>query len=140
MLADGFLRLARQGNGMQRFLRYQAQAERLYRRAVKEFERVSKLRPELSNEPFPLRATPPNHQKTQLVAPSIWSPVPRPTNPFLPRLFAQVMQALPPANCLLLVGQALPPAKLVPPTPRPDTAGDLAAGALKNPSRSTPDR
>ena len=30
MLADGFLRLARQGNGIQLFLRYQAQAERLY--------------------------------------------------------------------------------------------------------------
>jgi hypothetical protein len=29
MLADGFLRLARQGNGIQLFLRYQAQAERL---------------------------------------------------------------------------------------------------------------
>src|SRR5215472_13032334 len=33
------------------FLRYQAQAERLYRRAVEEFERVKKLRAELSDEP-----------------------------------------------------------------------------------------
>jgi hypothetical protein len=47
MLADGFFRLARQGNGIQLFLRYQAQAERLYRRAVEEFERLRKLRPEL---------------------------------------------------------------------------------------------
>jgi hypothetical protein len=51
-LADGFLRLARQGNGIQLFLRYQAQAERLYRRAVEEFERVKKLRGELPTEPI----------------------------------------------------------------------------------------
>ena len=31
-LADGFLRLARHGNGIQLFLRYQAQTERLHRR------------------------------------------------------------------------------------------------------------
>jgi hypothetical protein len=52
MLADGFFRLARQGNGIQLFLRYQAQAERLYRRAVEEFERLKKLRPELPNQPI----------------------------------------------------------------------------------------
>ena len=51
-LADGFFRLARHGNGIQLFLRYQAQVERLYRRAVEEFERVKKLRPELSDEPI----------------------------------------------------------------------------------------
>jgi hypothetical protein len=51
-LADGFLRLARHGNGIQLFLRYQAQAERLYRRAVEDFERIRKLRPELPNEPI----------------------------------------------------------------------------------------
>jgi hypothetical protein len=51
-LADGFLRLARQGNGIQLFLRYQAQAERLYRRAVEDFERVRKLRAELPIEPI----------------------------------------------------------------------------------------
>ena len=54
-LADGFFRLARQSNGMQLFLRYQAQAEGLYPRAVKEFERLKKLRPELPNEPIPAR-------------------------------------------------------------------------------------
>jgi hypothetical protein len=51
-LADGFLRLARHGNGIQLFLRYQAQTERLYRRAVEDFERIRKLRPELPNEPI----------------------------------------------------------------------------------------
>ena len=52
MLADGFFRLARQGNGIQLVLRYQAQAERLYRRAVEEFERLRKLRPDLPNKPI----------------------------------------------------------------------------------------
>jgi hypothetical protein len=51
-LADGFLRLARHGNGIQIFLQYQAQTERLYRRAVEDFERIRKLRPELPNEPI----------------------------------------------------------------------------------------
>lgn len=37
-LAEGFHRLARQANSWSLFLRYQAQAERLYRRAVEEFE------------------------------------------------------------------------------------------------------
>ena len=34
------------------FLRYQAQTERHYRRAVEEFERLKRLRPELPNEPI----------------------------------------------------------------------------------------
>jgi hypothetical protein len=52
ILADGFQLLARQGNSSPLFLRYQAQVERLYRRAVEEFERLKKLRPELPNEPI----------------------------------------------------------------------------------------
>ena len=74
-----------QRNSIPLFLGYQAQVDRLYRRGVEESERR--------------RSFGRSHQ----------------TNPFLPRLFAQVIEALPPANCLLLVGQALPPAKLVPP-------------------------
>ncbi len=50
-LADGFNRLTRQSNSWSLFLRYQAQAERLYRRAVEEFSRVKALRDELPNEP-----------------------------------------------------------------------------------------
>ncbi|MGO9263258.1 MAG: hypothetical protein ACLQU1_44305 [Bryobacteraceae bacterium] len=34
------------------FLRYQAQTERLYRRAIEEFERLKALRAELPNEPI----------------------------------------------------------------------------------------
>jgi hypothetical protein len=58
-LADGFLRLARQSNGWSLFLRYQAQAERLYRRSLEEFTRLKALRPELPNEPIsPLQPQP----------------------------------------------------------------------------------
>jgi hypothetical protein len=44
-LAEGFLRQIRQSNGWSLFLRYQAQSERLYRRALEEFERLQSLRP-----------------------------------------------------------------------------------------------
>src|SRR5882724_9960175 len=49
-LADGFHRMAKQGNAFTLLLRYKAQAERLYRRAVEEFDRLKALRPELPNE------------------------------------------------------------------------------------------
>jgi hypothetical protein len=52
-LADGFVRLARQSNGWSVFLRYQAQAERQYRRALEEFDRLKALRSVLPNEPNP---------------------------------------------------------------------------------------
>src|ERR1700722_4991753 len=49
-LAEGFQTIPRQANGWTLFLRYQAQTERLYRRAVEEFDRLKALRPELRNE------------------------------------------------------------------------------------------
>src|SRR5271169_3184167 len=52
-LAEGFLRLARQSNGWSIFLRYQAQAERQYRRALEDFDRLKALRPDLPNEDLP---------------------------------------------------------------------------------------
>jgi hypothetical protein len=51
-LASGFHRMASQSNSWSLFLRYQAQAERLYRRAIEEFERLRALRPVLPNEPI----------------------------------------------------------------------------------------
>jgi hypothetical protein len=52
-LAEGFHRMARQPNNTwSLFLRYQAQAERHYRRAVEEFNRLKALRAELPNEPI----------------------------------------------------------------------------------------
>ena len=52
MLAEGFHQLAQKSNSWTLFLRYQAQAERNYRRALEEFERLKSLRPELPNEPI----------------------------------------------------------------------------------------
>jgi len=49
-LGDGFHRMAKQGNAFTLLLRYKAQTERLYRRAVEEFDRLKALRPELRNE------------------------------------------------------------------------------------------
>jgi hypothetical protein len=52
-LAEGFHRMARQPNNTwSLFLRYQAQAERHYRRSVEEFDRLKALRAELPNEPI----------------------------------------------------------------------------------------
>jgi len=52
LLGEGFHRLTKLTNSWTLFLRYQAQAERLYRRALEDFERLRKLRPELPNEPI----------------------------------------------------------------------------------------
>jgi len=52
-LAEGFRRIARDGNTWTLFLRYQAQTERLYRRAIEEFERLKALRLELPDEDLP---------------------------------------------------------------------------------------
>jgi len=51
-LADGFHRMAKQGSAFTLLLRYKAQAERLYRRAVEEFGRLKALRNELPTKPF----------------------------------------------------------------------------------------
>jgi hypothetical protein len=51
-LAEGVRRLSRESNLFPLMLRYQAQAERLYRRAVEDFERLKALRPEMPNEPI----------------------------------------------------------------------------------------
>jgi len=49
-LADGFDRMVKQGNSFALLVRYKAQAERLYRRAVEDFNRLKALRHELPNE------------------------------------------------------------------------------------------
>jgi hypothetical protein len=50
LLGDGFYRLISQNNSFALLLRYQAQAERHYRRAIAEFDRLKALREELPNE------------------------------------------------------------------------------------------
>jgi hypothetical protein len=52
LLGDGFHRMARESNSFSLLLRYQAQAERHYRRAIEEFDRLKALREELPNEPI----------------------------------------------------------------------------------------
>ena len=52
LLAEGFQRLINKSpDGWSLFLRYQAQTERLYRRAIEDFDRLKALRQELPNEP-----------------------------------------------------------------------------------------
>src|SRR5215468_7634099 len=51
-LGEGFERMAMQSNAFTLFLRYQAQAERNYRRAMEEFERLKALRQVLPNQPI----------------------------------------------------------------------------------------
>jgi hypothetical protein len=71
LLGDGFHRMARQSNSFTLLLRYQAHAERHYRRAIEEFERLKALREKLPNEPItgpdlePTETTYPDPQRTQ---------------------------------------------------------------------------
>ncbi|MBZ5582249.1 MAG: hypothetical protein LAQ30_08605 [Acidobacteriia bacterium] len=85
-LAEGLQDQVRKSRSFSLFLRYQAQTERLYRRAIEEFERLRALRAELPNEPIlepqpqgstplpPFETNPPAHQP----------PAPQPPPPGLP--------------------------------------------------------
>jgi hypothetical protein len=71
-LADGFLRLVRQSNGWSIFLRYQAQAERQYRRALEDVDRLKALRHDLPNEELPnepISSLQPQHESTTYPTP-----------------------------------------------------------------------
>ena len=63
LLAEGFHRINKYSPSFTLFLRYQAQSERMYRRAVEEFERLKRLRHELPNEPI-LEAQPEANETT----------------------------------------------------------------------------
>ena len=52
-LFGGFQHRARESAAWSLLLRYQAQADRQYRRAVEDFERLAAQRPEIPNEPIP---------------------------------------------------------------------------------------
>ena len=52
LFAEGFHRLNKYSNSFTLFLRYQAQTERLYRRAIEDFDRLKALRHQLPNEPI----------------------------------------------------------------------------------------
>jgi hypothetical protein len=51
LLAGGFQHIAANSNALSLCLRYAAQAERQYRRAVEEFDRLKALRPQIPNDP-----------------------------------------------------------------------------------------
>jgi hypothetical protein len=82
-LGEGFHRMARQSNSWSLVLRHQAQAERHYRRAVEEFERLKALRTELPNEPI-FEAQPEQNETTC---------DPLETNPFPPEKPAPALGA-----------------------------------------------
>ena len=108
LLAEGFHRLTQQSNSWSLFLRYQAQAERLYRRAVEEFDRLKALRNELPNEPI-LDLEP--EETTATYSPSETNPIPPPTAALSP----SPRPANPPAPPPNPIHPANPPA----PVPHP---------------------
>ena len=94
-LAEGFTQRTRNPNAWTFFLRYQAQSERLYRRAVEDFERVKKLRSELPNEPLnepgnePTAPSQPEENKPESppeaeIRSRRTCPIPRPLSPVPP--------------------------------------------------------
>jgi hypothetical protein len=76
LFAEGFHRLNKYSNSFTLFLRYQAQTERLYRRAIEDFDRLKALRHQLPNEPI-LEAQP---EANEPVDPPEANP-PDPANP-----------------------------------------------------------
>jgi hypothetical protein len=113
ILAEGFHRSTLKPHTWALFLRYQAQAERLYRRAIQEFERLRSLRsdfepdelPEIPDEPIspgvPVGRTP-SSARDPLVAPPAGTTTPPPqTNPiplngsFDPAAFISIMNRPP---------------------------------------------
>jgi hypothetical protein len=126
LLAEGFLRTVRQSNGWTIFLRYQAQAERLYRRALEDFDRLKALRPTLPNEaipdlqPQPESATYPTSE-TNPIAPE--------NAPSAAVAAAPTPQPEPDADPPPGVPQACPPPREIPfsARPRPHASAPLPA-------------
>ncbi len=83
LLGEGFHRMTSRSNSWSLFLRYQAQAERHYRRAVEEFERLKALRAELPDQlPNEAISEPQPEQKETGCVPDETNPSPpeRPQN------------------------------------------------------------
>jgi hypothetical protein len=84
-LAHGFKILDRQSGMASTFLRFQAQAERLYRRAVEDFDRLRKLRDQLPPEKYEERNEPniepiPAPQPEENTSPPISTPISKSEN------------------------------------------------------------
>jgi hypothetical protein len=80
-IAESFHRLTQKPHTWALFLRYQAQSERNYRRAIQEFERLRALRPELESEEIAEIPNEPNSPPQP--EPNQPDPVPE-TNPIPP--------------------------------------------------------
>ncbi|MGA2268653.1 MAG: hypothetical protein ABSH44_09310 [Bryobacteraceae bacterium] len=94
LLGAGFHRMTRESNSWSLLLRYQAQAERHYRRAIEEFERLKALREEIPNEA--ISPAQPQRTTTTCTPPA---PNPDPSRAPAPALAAPQL-AHPAASCL----------------------------------------
>ena len=84
-IGEGFHRMARKSNCWSLFLRYQAQAERLYRRAIEEFERLKRLRPQLPQPDLPNEPiADPELETSEPLAANETNPSPSPDEPVEP--------------------------------------------------------
>jgi hypothetical protein len=99
-LAEGFQRMAKAANSFSLLLRYQAQSERLYRRAIEDLERLQALRANLPNEPTndpqlepnELTSMPETGQRAFANPPSLQETAPAPTaNPATVRHFRNLL-------------------------------------------------
>jgi len=85
-LAFGFNSFTRQSNIAATFLRFQAQAERLHRRAVEDFHRLLKLRDQLPPEQYEdpiepkIEPNPTPQPAENTAAPVAGPPIPQPAN------------------------------------------------------------
>jgi hypothetical protein len=111
-LAEGVRKLARESNNLSLMLRYQAHAERQYRRAVDEFERLKKLRSEMPNEPISQHPFPSETVQSESVTPE--PPAPE-------KLPSQASSAPPaPSPRLPAPSPSLPALTVQPPAAPPD--------------------
>ena len=111
LLAEGFHRINKYSPSFTLFLRYQAQSERMYRRAVEEFERLKRLRHELPNEAI-LEAQPEPNETT--CTPPEPKPSPAGNIPGQPKRFC------PNGEPLFVLPRALPPDESESPSPDQD--------------------
>jgi hypothetical protein len=116
LFAEGFHRINKYSpSSFTLFLRYQAQTERMYRRAVEEFERLKRLRHELPNEPI-LEAQP---EANEPLGTPETNPSPAGNIPGHPPRFR------PNGEPFLVPPRALPPDEPETPSPDPDPSRDI---------------
>ena len=131
-LAEGFRRIAREGNTWTLFLRYQAQTERLYRRAIEELERLKALRHELPDEPD--LDGQPEEKPTSSIPPET-NPIEPPGPPPAPAPVSRETSARGPASSERLRTDCGP---LIPAAPRAVSPPSRSTGRSAPPPRKCP--